>query len=121
TTRAKRSGESEGNPYYFQSRAKFEESIAAGDFAEYSTNENGALYGVTHAELKRITETGKLRFGELIGKVLSQLKKATQKFLLYLFRHHLKFLKKDSVRVIKERMKLIFKSAWNIQGNGSNT
>lgn len=58
TTRAKRPGESEGNPYYFLSRDDFERSIANGEFAEHSVNENGGFYGVTHAELERIGRSG---------------------------------------------------------------
>lgn len=54
TTRVMRPMETEGNPYYFLSRADFEHHIAAGNFVEYSTNENGELYGVTKSELDRI-------------------------------------------------------------------
>ena len=56
TTREARPGESEGHPYYFISQAAFEQGIQNDDFAEYSTNENGVLYGVSKAELRRIAE-----------------------------------------------------------------
>ncbi len=56
TTREARPGESEGHPYYFISQAAFEQGIQNDDFAEYSTNENGVLYGVSKAELRRISE-----------------------------------------------------------------
>lgn len=54
TTREKRHSESEGHPYYFITREDFEQGITEEKFAEYSTNENGGLYGVTTAELNRI-------------------------------------------------------------------
>lgn len=94
TTRTKRSGESEGNPYYFQSRAKFEESIAAGDFAEYSTNENGELYGVTHAELKRITETGKITLWRVDWKGVITIKKSYPEILALFISAPLEILEK---------------------------
>jgi guanylate kinase len=53
TTRAPRPGETDGHPYYFISRALFEQGIARNAFIEYSTNEN-AWYGVTHEELDRV-------------------------------------------------------------------
>lgn len=56
TTREARPGESEGHPYYFISQTAFEQGIQNDDFAEYSTNENGVLYGVSKAELRRISE-----------------------------------------------------------------
>lgn len=56
TTREARPGESEGHPYYFVSQAAFEQGIKDDAFAEYSTNENGVLYGVSKAELRRISE-----------------------------------------------------------------
>lgn len=58
TTRTKRPGESEGNPYYFLSPEEFEHRVENGEFAEHSINENGGHYGVTHSELERITEKG---------------------------------------------------------------
>lgn len=56
TTREARPGESEGHPYYFISPEAFEQGIRDDAFAEYSTNENGVLYGVSKAELQRISE-----------------------------------------------------------------
>lgn len=54
TTRAPRSGETEGNPYYFISSEAFQEAIRKESFAEYSTNENHTLYGVSNKELRRV-------------------------------------------------------------------
>lgn len=54
TSRAKRPGESEGHPYYFVSPETFQARIAQGWFVEHSVNENGAHYGVSKAELKRV-------------------------------------------------------------------
>jgi guanylate kinase len=54
TTRDKRPGESEGDPYYFISQETFDSSIKEGTFVEYSTNENGASYGVSSTELNRV-------------------------------------------------------------------
>ena len=54
TTREKRPGESEGNPYDFLSREAFDSSVEKGIFIEHSVNENGAAYGVTSDELNRV-------------------------------------------------------------------
>lgn len=56
TTRAMRPSESQGSPYYFVSPEEFQRNIAADNFVEYSTNENGGMYGVTRMELERIAE-----------------------------------------------------------------
>jgi guanylate kinase len=56
TTRAKRPGESEGNPYYFVSQKTFDSSIQQGAFIEHSINENGASYGISATELHRVTQ-----------------------------------------------------------------
>ncbi len=54
TTRTKRPGETEGNPYYFVSQDTFHARIQEGYFIEHSINENGAAYGVSITELNRI-------------------------------------------------------------------
>ena len=51
TTRPRREGEVEGEDYYFISAARFEEKIAAGDFAEYARVHDN-YYGTSKAELK---------------------------------------------------------------------
>lgn len=53
TTRDKRPGESEGNPYYFVSPETFDSFVEKGILIEHSVNENGASYGVTSTELDR--------------------------------------------------------------------
>lgn len=58
TSRSMRPLESEGNPYYFVTREEFETKIKQGEFIEHSVNENGGLYGITQAELKKVTGTG---------------------------------------------------------------
>lgn len=75
TTREMRFFETEGNPYYFVSRDAFEQGIAAGDFVEYSTNENDALYGVTKSELRRITEKNHIAIWRVDWKGVIAIKK----------------------------------------------
>jgi guanylate kinase len=60
TSRLPRPTESEGHPYYFISKEDFERGIQAGEFVEYSTNENGGLYGVTKRELDRVSHTSNI-------------------------------------------------------------
>jgi guanylate kinase len=60
TSRAPRSGEEDGNPYYFISREEFEEKIEAGEFLEYAQEYNQQFYGVTKKELHRIGESQKI-------------------------------------------------------------
>lgn len=60
TTRSPRTGDSEGHPYYFITKEKFEEKIVLGDFLEYAKEYNNQFYGVTKEELKRVASTGKI-------------------------------------------------------------
>lgn len=60
TTRAPRPGEKEGAPYYFLSVEEFKKKIVAGEFIEYSVNENGGYYGVSKQEFERISKKGSL-------------------------------------------------------------
>jgi guanylate kinase len=60
TTRDPRPGESQGNPYYFISRAAFEAMVDADALAEWAEEYNGNLYGVTHDELKRVSTSGRI-------------------------------------------------------------
>lgn len=59
TTRGKRPGESEGQPYYFVDKVDFKKGIADGKFVEHSINENDEYYGVTKQELERVIHLGK--------------------------------------------------------------
>jgi len=54
TTREKRPGESDGNPYYFISKEEFEKKVAGNEFIEWAQQYNGNLYGVTRSELERV-------------------------------------------------------------------
>jgi guanylate kinase len=56
TSRAMRPIESEGHPYSFVTPEAFKQAIEAGEFVEYSVNENGGLYGVTKSELERVSK-----------------------------------------------------------------
>lgn len=60
TTRAMRSGESEGNPYYFISKETFQKGIDEEEFVEYAEEYNKNLYGVTKKELDRVIASGKV-------------------------------------------------------------
>ena len=75
TTREKRPSEKEGNPYYFISQNEFEQGIAAGNFVEYSTNENGGQYGVTKSELARIAAMRKIAIWRVDWKGVVSIKK----------------------------------------------
>ncbi len=54
TTRQPRSGESNGNPYYFVSREEFQEKIDNDEMAEWAKEYNNNYYGVTKEELQRV-------------------------------------------------------------------
>lgn len=58
TTRAKRNGEAYGETYYFISELKFNEMSEQGEFAE-SVTYNGKNYGVSKAEIERVTKDKK--------------------------------------------------------------
>lgn len=60
TTREKRQGESNGQPYYFLDKVSFKKGIADGKFVEHSINENNEYYGVTKQELERVINLGKV-------------------------------------------------------------
>lgn len=60
TTRPKRDGESEGNPYYFIEKERFEKNIREGKFLEHAKTYNDQYYGVTHDEIKRVAESGRI-------------------------------------------------------------
>ncbi|NTW89403.1 MAG: hypothetical protein HGB37_00630 [Candidatus Moranbacteria bacterium] len=60
TTRDSRPGETQGNPYYFVSRATFDAMIATDSLAEWAEEYNGNLYGVTRKELIRVSSSDKI-------------------------------------------------------------
>jgi guanylate kinase len=59
TTRERRESDPE-NAYYFISKEAFEKGIENGEFAEYAKQYNGNLYGVTKAELERVSQSKKI-------------------------------------------------------------
>jgi len=75
TTRTMRPMEKEGAPYYFLTRQDFERGIASGNFVEYSTNENGELYGVTKSELDRIASKNNIAIWRVDWKGVVTIKK----------------------------------------------
>lgn len=60
TSRALRPGDSEGHPYYFISRDDFQKGIVDGKFFEWAKQYNDNLYGVTHEEIRRVIESGRV-------------------------------------------------------------
>lgn len=61
TTRPMREGEAEGVTYYFTEKSKMNDMIENGEFAEYVIYD-GHKYGITHAEIKRVTSRRKNAF-----------------------------------------------------------
>ncbi len=60
TTRKPRTGEIDGVTYFFISREKFREKIAAGDFLEYAEVHQGNLYGTLREKLLTPIHQGKI-------------------------------------------------------------
>lgn len=60
TTRSPRPGDSHGHPYYFIEKTAFEQGIAEGKFFEWARQYNDNLYGVTHEEISRVAESGRI-------------------------------------------------------------
>jgi guanylate kinase len=60
TTRNPRPGETQGNPYYFITRAQFSALIDSDALAEWAEEYNGNLYGVTRDELMRVSSSGRI-------------------------------------------------------------
>ena len=60
TSRPMRPGDSADHPYYFIDRNNFERGIVEGKFFEWAKQYNDNLYGVTHAEIRRVIESGRI-------------------------------------------------------------
>ncbi|MBL7058319.1 hypothetical protein ISS03_03205 [Patescibacteria group bacterium] len=60
TSRNMRSGEVNGNPYYFLSREDFKKKIDNSEFFEWAKEYNNNYYGVTNDEIKRVERCGKV-------------------------------------------------------------
>ncbi len=54
TSRSKRSGEMDGQDYYFLSKDAFMKRVAEGDFLEWEEVYQGLYYGTLHSEISRI-------------------------------------------------------------------
>lgn len=99
TTRAPRSGESQGNPYYFISREEFESKIAQDELAEYAQEYNDNFYGVTKDELERVEKSGNVGIWKIEYKgVITAKKKFPQIKSIYIAAPSLEILKK---RILK--------------------
>ncbi len=59
TTRAKRSGETDGVDYYFIPREKFQEMVKNGEFVEY-VRYGDNFYGTLKREIERLTEQNRI-------------------------------------------------------------
>lgn len=75
TTREPRTGESQGNPYYFITKDEFEAKIKAGEFVEYARQYNDNLYGVSRDELDRVARSGKTGIWKIEYKGVMSVKK----------------------------------------------
>lgn len=74
-TRAPRTGESDGHPYYFISLENFQQKVARGEMAEYAQQYNGNFYGVTKEELERIAKSKKIGIWKMDYKGVETAKK----------------------------------------------
>jgi len=59
TTRKMRTGESQGNPYYFVSKEEFKKGIKEDAFIEYALAYNDNYYGTTKKEIERVQNSNK--------------------------------------------------------------
>ena len=59
TTRAMRTGDIMGDPYYFISKNEFTAGIESNEFYEYVQQDGGNYYGVTKKEIERAINSGK--------------------------------------------------------------
>ncbi len=75
TTRNMRSGDSQGNPYYFISHDEFQKGIEDNLFFEYAQEYNDNYYGVTRDELRRVETSGKIGIWKIEYKGVMHAKK----------------------------------------------
>ncbi len=75
STRQMRSGESQGNPYYFISREEFIRRRDNNEFIEWAEQYNGNLYGVTKEEIERVKNCGKVGIWKIDWKGVITAKK----------------------------------------------
>lgn len=79
TSRQMRKKESPGSPYYFISRPDFETGIKENKFFEWAKQYNDNYYGVTHEEIKRVQESGKIGIWKIEYQGIKQAKKLIPK------------------------------------------
>ncbi|MFA6550912.1 MAG: hypothetical protein WCV41_00050 [Patescibacteria group bacterium] len=75
TTRSPRSGESNGDPYYFISPTEFQIGIEQKKFFEYAQEYNDNYYGVTFEEIERVKNSGKIGIWKIEYKGVMTAKK----------------------------------------------
>jgi guanylate kinase len=85
TTREKRSGEVEGQHYYFISMDDFKKKIANGEFAEYEEVYPGRFYGTLKTEMDRVWNHRKVVLFDIDVKGALNLKKKFDKDCLSIF------------------------------------
>ncbi len=102
TTRQKRNGEKQGNPYYFISEKKFEQGIKNNEFFEHTQHYNNQYYGVTKQELQRIEKIQKIKNKIVIWKVeykgVIKIKKQMGKRIIAIF------IAPPSINTLKKRL-----------------
>ena len=81
TTRAMRTGESQGNPYYFISKEDFQKNILANNFFEYAEEYNNNYYGVTKTEIERVQNSDKIGTWKIEYKGVITAKKLLPKII----------------------------------------
>lgn len=112
TTRMMRPGESQGSPYYFISPEEFNARLEKNNFAEYATQYNGNVYGVTKEELERVEKSGKIGIWKIEYKGVMTVKKTYPEIVaIFVNAQSLEILenrirRRDNVseKYIKERM-----------------
>lgn len=65
TTRKMRPFESEGDPYYFISKERFQEGIENKEFFEYAEEDMNNFYGITHQEIQRLKSSDKVKIWKI--------------------------------------------------------
>lgn len=75
TTREKRKGETQRNPYYFVTKKEFKSRIKKGEFIEYAEAYNGNYYGTTSKEIERVIKSNKIGIWKIEYKGVQIVKK----------------------------------------------
>jgi guanylate kinase len=112
STREIRAWESQGDPYYFISKAEFKDGIKDNKFFEYAEEYNGNFYGVTFDEINRVKKSGKIGIWKIEYKGVISAKKMMPEIKAIFINAPLKDLEKRirsregdiAEEYIKERM-----------------